>query len=75
MNAVRRTAVLLGLAVALVIGSSIPASAAWSASTAQKQASLKVAAAGMLLPTTTAAVRPSRTPVRRMRFTTGPPRR
>ncbi|SDF35859.1 hypothetical protein SAMN05660485_03204 [Blastococcus fimeti] len=31
MNAVRRTAVLLGLAVALVVGSSIPAAAAFSA--------------------------------------------
>lgn len=40
MNAIRRTAVLLGLAVALVVGSSIPASAAWSASSAQQRASL-----------------------------------
>lgn len=40
MNAAGRTAVLLGLAVALVVGSSIPASAAWSASSVQQRASL-----------------------------------
>jgi hypothetical protein len=40
VNAIRRTAVLLGLAVALVVGSSIPASAAWSASSAQQRATL-----------------------------------
>lgn len=44
MNAVRRTAVLLGLAVALVVGSSIPASAAWSASSAQQRATLSTLA-------------------------------